>query len=566
MLQILPVEISIAVLSYLPIPSLCSLPAVSREWSHFFSVNRSTIFHNAAVLHEYTEPGTLLLEDALSVYSGSPWEGAADWRDFCRPQILQLRNNWEGNGRVVARLVTPPGGDVHRIKVDEKAGLCITTRMLGGLSVIHLFSSALLWSLPPVSESFNPPRHTLSLDAQTTAMGVSSTTSVSPRIASTKTDTSSSTASMERRRSGAWPATSPPERQPPIRRRTRGRGAPRRSPRRCTTDTHPRALPPLGEAVLPRTDARVPTRVPDARLREQGPRVSARRAHGRAGADDRHQPPVHLLRRRERAARIRVRSPRGARVFAGRQRGGAPDTERPLRPTCRFDVPPRTRRSVRRGLPLLAGSDDFHPNFLAGVPAPYPFSTTLDPQQCFIYFCFFIAHVSRDGRDLVILAARSRVLLVRDFERICRGEISLEDAGQVLRLLPRDICFYLAFEHGRICVATFRGLYIFTVDRGPSIESVKVVFVHPFRDIEPTLQHGISCMQLTDRRVYFTWEDSRRRDLPLFRDEANASALEPSSPGVPMVEPLHEPWVDLVFDPPDGISVGCIDFSLLPES
>jgi hypothetical protein len=70
---------------------------------------------------------------------------------------LQLRNNWEGNGRVVARLVTPPGGDVHRIKVDEKAGLCITTRMLGGLSVIHLFSSALLWSLPPVSESFNPP-------------------------------------------------------------------------------------------------------------------------------------------------------------------------------------------------------------------------------------------------------------------------------------------------------------------------------------------------------------------------------------------------------------------------
>jgi hypothetical protein len=137
----------------------------------------------------------------------------------------------------------------------------------------------------------------------------------------------------------------------------------------------------------------------------------------------------------------------------------------------------------------------------------------------------------------------------------------------VLRLLPRDICFYLAFEHGRICVATvrisitipfpacthistfwqFRGLYIFTVDRGPSIDSVKVVLVHPFRDIELALQHGISCMQLTDRRVYFTWEDSRRRDLPLFTDQADASALEPSSPGAPLIEPLHEPWVDLVF-------------------
>lgn len=48
--------------------------------------------------------------------------------------------------------MTPPGGDIHRIKVDEKAGICITTRMLGGLAVTHLFSSTLLWSLPLVRE------------------------------------------------------------------------------------------------------------------------------------------------------------------------------------------------------------------------------------------------------------------------------------------------------------------------------------------------------------------------------------------------------------------------------
>lgn len=69
---------------------------------------------------------------------------------------------------------------------------------------------------------------------------------------------------------------------------------------------------------------------------------------------------------------------------------------------------------------------------------------------------FLIAHVSRDGRDLVILATETRALLVRDFESICRGETTLEEAGQVLRLLPRDVCYYLAFEHGRICVATVR--------------------------------------------------------------------------------------------------------------
>jgi hypothetical protein len=69
---------------------------------------------------------------------------------------------------------------------------------------------------------------------------------------------------------------------------------------------------------------------------------------------------------------------------------------------------------------------------------------------------FSIAHVSRDGRDLVILTTSHRLVFIRDFERICRGETSLLDAGQVLGLLPRDHCFYIAFEHGRVCVATVR--------------------------------------------------------------------------------------------------------------
>jgi len=75
-----------------------------------------------------------------------------------------------------------------------------------------------------------------------------------------------------------------------------------------------------------------------------------------------------------------------------------------------------------------------------------------------------IAHVSRDGRDLVIMATSYRIVFIRDFERICRGETSLLDAGQVLGLLPSDHCFYIAFEHGRICVATVR-VFPYTVSR-----------------------------------------------------------------------------------------------------
>ena len=76
---------------------------------------------------------------------------------FLGRRFCQLRKNWAGDGRVVARLVTPPGGDVHSIKVDEKAGICITTRMFGGIVVAHLFSGVVLWTLPSVREAFNRP-------------------------------------------------------------------------------------------------------------------------------------------------------------------------------------------------------------------------------------------------------------------------------------------------------------------------------------------------------------------------------------------------------------------------
>jgi hypothetical protein len=92
------------------------------------------------------------------------------------------------------------------------------------------------------------------------------------------------------------------------------------------------------------------------------------------------------------------------------------------------------------------------------------------------------------------------------------------------------------------------GLYIINVDASPSIDSAKVVLVRPYLDSAPRPHHQISCLQLTDRRVYFTWEDARRRDVPLFKDEEDVP--EPSSPGTPsMAEEFDEawPWVDLGF-------------------
>jgi len=106
----------------------------------------------------------------------------------------------------------------------------------------------------------------------------------------------------------------------------------------------------------------------------------------------------------------------------------------------------------------------------------------------------------------------------------------------------------LARTHDFFPFLQLHGLYIINVDASPSIDSAKVVLVQPYLDSAPRPHHPISCMQLTDRRVYFTWEDARRRDVPLFKDEEDVP--ESSSPRTPSVaEEFYEPWpwVDLEF-------------------
>ncbi|KAH9038549.1 hypothetical protein EDB85DRAFT_427610 [Lactarius pseudohatsudake] len=174
---------------------------------------------------------------------------------------------------------------------------------------------------------------------------------------------------------------------------------------------------------------------------------------------------------------------------------------------------------------------------------------------------FIAAHVSRDGRDLVVLSHKRRVVFIRDFKRICRGEISLGRGGLSLNIRSQDVCCYLGFEHGRVCVATMQGLYIFTF--GPDL-SAKAAFVRPSKNVSAD-SHQISCMQLTDRHIYFTWEDARRRqDIPLFEDAENARELPP--PITPTLDrgfqlPL---WIERL-GPFEKVSVGCVDFTLMPE-
>jgi hypothetical protein len=65
---------------------------------------------------------------------------------------------------------------------------------------------------------------------------------------------------------------------------------------------------------------------------------------------------------------------------------------------------------------------------------------------------------------------------------------------------------------------------------------MKLVLVRPY------LYSEVSYIQLTNRRIYLTWEDSKLlEEVPFYEDKE--CALEPSFPGSrSMSESYHEAW------------------------
>ena len=83
MLHDLPPEVTLNVLSHLPIPSLLSFCLLSRQWSDFVAVHQPVIFHGAALYHGYI-PLRTGLEDVLSVNMGRPLAETTSWKDICK--------------------------------------------------------------------------------------------------------------------------------------------------------------------------------------------------------------------------------------------------------------------------------------------------------------------------------------------------------------------------------------------------------------------------------------------------------------------------------------------------
>ncbi|KAF8527390.1 hypothetical protein BU17DRAFT_81525 [Hysterangium stoloniferum] len=143
MLGILPTEVILAVLSFLPLRQLQRLQQLSKLWRNFINVNESEIHHAAARLHNFIKPNANL----QGAQKSHVWlRHVRSWKDLCH-SYSHLERRWEGYEQPNAAIFGASGKAVWRFKVDEEQSTVITTHFDGGLRVTAI-NGGVLWLLP----------------------------------------------------------------------------------------------------------------------------------------------------------------------------------------------------------------------------------------------------------------------------------------------------------------------------------------------------------------------------------------------------------------------------------
>ncbi|OBZ69689.1 hypothetical protein A0H81_10461 [Grifola frondosa] len=516
----LPVELALKTLSYLPLQILCSLRSTSRHWHQFFITNESSIYHNAALLHNFVTSINTPLTQAKADHASPFARDVERWYQYCRRRF-QLEKNWTSRGSARSRVYCATQPDVHRIKIDEKLGLLIVTHEHRGLTVSDLETDEVLWGLPQpyvrryahceyengfiIFDRLGTFKEVWRLAADFDPTEVPS---IFPPF-SDQLDASDEAAEQyqsdtRRGHFKPWAMINTPE---------FGRAFRFAYPTLLVSGTLKAYLYDVRSAAL----VQVINDVQDTPL-------GVFSDINYVDVSDQH---VFICMSQE------------LRVF------NRPDGALLLRvPSMQPDY-----ANVRVGLNLdsliTRQQDSIAPEPAEVMPLSVHTVRTTSPITSLTNAEFIAAHVSRSGRDLVGLLSDNRLVVIREFERVIKGQIALRDAALELDItIPEidrsehfpDFSVYLAYEYGRVAVITTSGLFILTLDpthhglldfdvpctngtiRSRTVEGLTsaspdvsypniLVSCVPYFAGKQALGK-LTCLQITDTKVYVVW-DSR---------------------------------------------------------
>ncbi|KAH7889270.1 hypothetical protein F5I97DRAFT_495561 [Phlebopus sp. FC_14] len=487
MLHLLPAEVALHAVSYLPLQSLYHTALVSRAWNDLIVINENTVYRNAALLHQFVGADELHAHSVAQCPNTRP----INWKSICARQ-LQIERGWRGKAPATVKELTSTGSAVHRIKVDDKYGFTITTCQTGGLLVTDIKDNKVLWALSPAYVVnyahceydhgyiiFNRHdnckevwRHSVDIRDE----AVSEDYPPDEQMRNAYADASSKF--QTGRRKGQFTPWSL-LRMPEITRAFRFS-----YPTLLASATHNAYL----------------WDVPKARLVETIRDIQQVRDGNMLGR-------INYVEVNDRYAFLC-----GSfqfRIFA--REGGA----------LVFHL--ATKQLSRQSWDIVPSYD-----------APHTASTILEPQMLQEAFHvpsstegeFMALHVSSSGKDIAALTSSGLLVLIPGFECVFSGEVALGDVAIQVNLRSwggstSGISIYLALgeRDGKIAVATKNGLYAISPDlqfssltaERPPHPGITVCRLSKFD--EPGVLSLISCLQITHSGIYFNYKPARRTGL-----------------------------------------------------
>ncbi|KAK2461349.1 hypothetical protein APHAL10511_006634 [Amanita phalloides] len=555
MLDDLPSDLLLAIVRNLSLSDVANLRRVSKAWNSFMDQNQFTVFHTAAVLN-FQLPPSAELQDLKHLYSPRALNGVSTWKDLCK-RHFEINKSWRGiTPSTITSHQYTGNSHVHRFKVDERAALIIATSSFGGLTVTDLNASkwydgrlrnmsrnpdavrasAVLWELP--KNCVRPYAHCeyghgyLIFDRLGGSKEVwrladydyyypSSPSSsdetppppltVAPEVAPDFMQKRAGERASVRRIIEELPDREEEEESPPLR---RGHFVPWVLLR---PDDHTRAFRFVYPILLVASfttaylyDVRTGSLAQEIQNLQLGQLLED-------DDDEFTEPSLGELSYVEHCSRyVFICGETCLRVFS-RQSG-----------QWIYDIPSikysygwsrwklSSQRDDRMGSLNCIRSrtdNDLHAAWNEAGSIFYRHELVRETvMHRPIDNPIVAAHVSSCGNYLAVLLKTSRVLIIRDLERLFKGELSLLDCTIEVQL-GRDarVSRYHAFENGRVAVANRNGIFVVIPDPSffnseplsASSPPPTVLRVHPLND-SPTLD-SVTCLQMTQTGLFVNW-------------------------------------------------------------
>ncbi|KAK0213128.1 hypothetical protein DFS33DRAFT_1286692 [Desarmillaria ectypa] len=526
--ELLPAEIILEILAYLELNSLASFAAVSRSTRLLIDANESTVYRNAALVHGLISSEATQPVDLRAKYTPRSLQGVNGWKSFCRHQIA-IKRAWKGKSPSSARRLAYASlhrQDVHRIKVDEWAGIIITTYRNGGLAVADIATNRVLWSLP--SLHVVPHAH-CEYDKGFLIFNRAGRRKEVWRLVEGQSQTvgpSSSSPPDQTQKAASAKAAAEHQSSYP-----KGHFVPYSlivTP--TTTYAFRFAYPTLFAAT--ETNFFVYD-IPGGKLLQNitaSPPESLIHLHY-VDISERHLflcgwPNIVVFSRETGKSILKI-------------------------PSYQLQYSNKIYAISKQAHPV-AGSALLHHDVVTRLA-----ESTLPSQVVHLADTFSAVHVSACGRHLVALLSSSRLLIIPYFERLVTGEAVLQNITLDIELGSRSrLSRYLAFENERVAVVTDTGLFVVHWD----LEKPPVICRAPIFGVMSALPE-VTCLQMTDTGLYLTWKhpittEVNEEDFERLLDEEVSYTMRDTFAQL-LVQPTVEP--DEIVDSHDS-AVCMIDF------